>query len=244
MKRLLLIFCVLVLLIVPVNAAAQRVMDNADLLNNDRELSLLNKADAIALKYQMDVAIVTVETTGYKTVQAYADDYYDFGGYGFGDDNSGILFLLCMDTREFAFSTCGKAISVINDGDLADLEEKMLPDLRSGNYAAAFDAFLDGVEAEYQSADPTSTKNILIRIGISLLVGLVVALIVIAIMRSRMNTARMQHDATNYMADGSYDLFRCHDIYLYSHTSRTRKSSSTTHSASSGRSHGGRSGRF
>jgi DNA primase len=43
---------------------------------------------------------------------------------------------------------------------------------------------------------------------------------------------------------GSYDLFRCHDIYLYSHTSRTRKSESSTHSSSSGRSHGGRSGRF
>ena len=244
MKRLLLLVCILLALSAPVNAAQQRVMDNADLLTTEEELSLLNKADAIALKYQMDVAILTVDTTGYKSIQAFADDYYDNNGYGFGDDHSGIIFVVCMDTREYAISTCGRAISVIDDTDLAGIEAMVRTALSEGNYADAFQTYLNGVEAEYEDADPNSSRNTTIRVVISLAVGLVVALIVIFVMRRNMNTARMQHGARNYMTDGSYDLFRCHDIYLYSHTSRTRKSESSTHSSSSGRSHGGRSGRF
>lgn len=244
MKRLLLLICVLLALTVPVNAAQQRVIDNADLLTTEEEHALLNKADAIAQKYQMDVVLLTVETTGNKSIQAFADDYYDNNGYGIGDDCSGIIFVVCMDTREFAFSTCGRAISVINDTDLAGLDAMFRTALSNGNYADAFQTYFNGVEAEYEDANPNSSRNTTIRVVISLAVGLIVALIVIFVMRRNMNTARMQHGATNYMTDGSYDLFRCHDIYLYSHTSRTRKSESSTHSSSSGRSHGGRSGRF
>lgn len=96
-------------------------------------------------------------------------------------------------------------------------------------------------------------SDILSRLGISLLIGAVAALIVLLIMRSQMNTAKQQSGAKNYMTGGSYDLYRCQDIFLYSRTSRIRKPDPNTSggsrsgggiSRSSGGSRGGRSGRF
>ncbi len=90
----------------------------------------------------------------------------------------------------------------------------------------------------------------------SLVCGLIVAAIVIWIMSRGMSTAKAQRNAQSYLATGSYDLHTKRDIFLYSRTTKTRKaesSSSTgarggggssTHRSSSGRSHGGRSGKF
>lgn len=40
----------------------------------------------------------------------YADDYFDYKGYGMGEDKSGILFLVTMSERKFWMSTHGDAI--------------------------------------------------------------------------------------------------------------------------------------
>lgn len=47
--------------------------------------------------------IVTVDSLNGKTVEEYADDYYDDNGYGYGENNSGILFLVAMDDRELEY---------------------------------------------------------------------------------------------------------------------------------------------
>lgn len=91
---------------------------------------------------------------------------------------------------------------------------------------------------------------------ISLVIGAVAALVTVLIMRSRMNTARAQNDAGSYMKPGSYHLTVHRDMFLYSRVSKTprpkdtggsggsHRGGSSTHRSSSGRSHGGRGGRF
>ncbi len=73
------------------------------------------------------------------------------------------------------------------------------------------------------------------------------------ILRSQMNTAKAMKTANSYLVGGSAHMHRYQDIFLYSHVSRTLRPKNTSggggggssvHRSSSGRSHGGRSGRF
>lgn len=226
----------------------QRFSDRANLVPDSNDLEY--RLSVISQKYQMEVAILTVNTLDGKSATHYADDYYDSQGYGWGAKNSGLLLLIAIDEREWAVSTCGDAIRAVTDDEIDFIISNISGKLSAGAYYDAFDAFLDQVEIEYQAFTEENTLDagdIILRIVIALVIGAVIAGIALLIMRSRMNTAKSQHGAQSYIQNGSYDLFRCQDIYLYSRTTKTRKAennSSSTHRSNSGRVHGGRSGRF
>ncbi len=89
------------------------------------------------------------------------------------------------------------------------------------------------------------------KIGIAFIIGAVAALIVLLIMRSRMNTAKAQRGAASYMDSSTYQIGLQRDIFLYSQIRKVRKSEnnssgggSSVHRSSSGRSHGGGHGKF
>lgn len=66
-------------------------------------------------------------------------------------------------------------------------------------------------------------ENFLLQLLVSFGIGLLIALIVLLVMRYKMNSVRPQKTATNYMVDGSYQLHEQSDIYLYSTVSKIRK---------------------
>ena len=252
MKRLLSLIMVVLLitaLVIPVYAAWPKIVDDANLLTDDEISALSQQAQSIAQEYSMDVAIVTVPSINGAYIESYADDYYDNHGYGFGDDYSGVLLLIVMDTREWAISTCGETIAALPDWAIDELFYAMSDDLSDGYYYLAFSAYLEELEQLFRDYldEQTVDAGDYLRIAlIALVVGAAVGGIAILVMRGQMNTARAQSGATSYLAAGSFRLTNRFDIYLYSNTSRTRKAQSTssTHRSSGGRSHGGGHGRF
>lgn len=287
-KRILLLLLSFSLLLpVTVHAANPKVIDDADLLTNQETDLLESSAQSLADTYQMDVVILTVDSLGGKTSEAYADDYFDYNGYGIGDDFSGILLLVSMEQRDWSISTCGEAIYAVTDYGIESLAEVFLPYLSNGRYYDAFRIYLQELETyfkAYRSGDPIDGyigsydgpgtyqpgtqdeivyyeepfgfSDVMVRLLVALVIGAVIAGIVLLVMRGRMNTAKQQSGAKNYMVSGSYNLYRCQDFYLYSRTSRTRKQEnnssgghgggggSSVHHSSSGRSHGGGHGKF
>lgn len=286
-RILLLLLCFSLLLPVTVHAANPKVIDDADLLTNQETDLLESSAQSLADTYQMDVVILTVDSLGGKTSEAYADDYFDYNGYGIGDDFSGILLLVSMEQRDWSISTCGEAIYAVTDYGIESLAEVFLPYLSNGRYYDAFRIYLQELETyfkAYRSGDPIDGyigsydgqgtyqpgtqdeivyyeepfgfSDVMVRLLVALVIGAVIAGIVLLVMRGRMNTAKQQSGAKNYMVSGSYNLYRCQDFYLYSRTSRTRKQEnnssgghgggggSSVHHSSSGRSHGGGHGKF
>ena len=264
MKRLIsLTVCMLILLSLPlsVSAAYPPVMDSADLLSDDAYNALQEKCLFLRETYGIDVAICIADTIGGKSAQNYADDWYDAHNYS----EHGVLFLLAMEEREWHISTCGDAIWMLTDADLMALEDAFFPYLVDGEYEAAFDVYLsrlpdyletetpvdiyydtDGkLYAEYESEE-SGISWIL-----SILVGAVISGIVILIMRSSMNTNQPQRAATAYQGKDSYHLKTHQDLFLYSNVTKQAKPEQTTggggssvHTSSSGRSHGGRGGKF
>ena len=81
------------------------LVDDAGLLTEEESNALLNKLEDISQKYENEVGIVTVNSLEGKTAEAYADDYYDYNGYGYGENDDGLLLLISMGEREWAIST-------------------------------------------------------------------------------------------------------------------------------------------
>lgn len=262
MKKLLIIISVFlsILLLCPAAfAGSNTVVDEADLLTQQQEEDLAGLAESIINTYQMDVAVVIVSSLDGKSSQAYADDYYDYNGYGLGEDDSGVLFLLAIDDREYAISTCGEAIDALSDEDIEYLLDCVFDDFRNGDYYQGLRTYLENLENEfYYYANTTqkssdSGKTNYGKIGIfSLAIGAGAGGIGLATMRSGMNTAKPQVGAQNYLANNSFTMPVHRDMFLYSRTSRTRIQSQSsrgggrgsTHVGSSGKTHGGGSRKF
>ena len=83
---------------VPAGSELPRLVDDADLLTDSEEKELNQQLDTVSEEQECDVIIVTVDSLNGKTVEEYADDYYDDNSYGYGENNSGILFLVVWMT--------------------------------------------------------------------------------------------------------------------------------------------------
>jgi uncharacterized protein len=100
-KFLIILIILIVSLLVPWTVFAQKtlVVDEANLMSPDQVLDLNDRANALSQEFNMDIVIVTTDDTGGKSSREFADDYFDYNGYGVGPNYDGILFLIDMDNR-------------------------------------------------------------------------------------------------------------------------------------------------
>lgn len=247
MKKLLtglLIFLLILLLCVPALADTEKnlIHDDADLLTDAEQTQLQQKAAQISNEYRIELTILTVSTTNGHTTQRYAEQYYQQNGLGVGEENSGILLLIAMDSatgRGWYIYTYPEGYDAVSDERTAELMEDVTPQLSKGKYADAFHTYLDLMAAELKDYRETTPDEVLIFVVIALGVGALVGLITVLIMRSGMKSAVYQYGAREYIVNGSYDLTHHQDIFLYSHVTKVRRSSS---SSSGSRGGSGRSG--
>ena len=78
-------------------------------------------------------------------------------------------------------------------------------------------------------------------------VGFIIAFISTLVMKHKLKSVFSKTEAHEYIKDGSMNITRARDIFLYRNIRRTAKpknTSSSTHTSSSGRSHGGGGGKF
>ncbi len=258
MKKVLCVLLLLVLLVRPALAAEKpRLVDRAGLLTQEEAAQLTRLLDETSESWQLDVVVVTVSSLGGSSAMAYADDFFDYNGYGPGPGRDGILLLIAMEESEYWISTSGRGESIFTYDGLGYMEQQLLPYLSSGNFAGAFTCFArlcdDYLRRGGAPNDPAflpkAEFDVLGSLGLSLAIGLGVALIVTGIMRSQLRSVRNQNAATDYVVPGSLALTQATDLYLYSHVSRTpipkaESSGGGSHTSSSGRSHGGRGGKF
>lgn len=226
-----------------------RVVDEADLFTADEEQALGEKIARIADEFSFDVVILTVTTLFNKTDMAFADDFYDYGGYGYGENHDGCLLLIHMDEdRGYWISTTGLGIKALSDSDIERIGNDIVPSLSAGDYAGACGTFIDDVYEEVNiEINGRGFRPMLLIIG--LVIGLVIALIVVSILKGQLKSVRSKPSASDYYIDGSLALTGAYDVLVGHHVTRTKRESSSssgssTHTGSSGTSHGGGGGRF
>ena len=232
-----------------------RLMDEAGLLTDSEEAVLSEKLDEISLRQNLDVVIVTVESTGERTATEYADDYFDYSGYS----EDGILLLISMDEREWAISTSGYGITAFTDAGLAYLSDQITDPMSAGNWNAAFHSFADlcdefitqaktGVPFDSGNLPKKSFTPVLTGL-VSLGIGFVIAFFRMNKWKNQLYTVQAKAAAKDYVKAGSLKLTEQKDLFLYRRIDRREKSESSsggssTHTSSSGKTHGGASGSF
>lgn len=267
-KRIFMVYFALVLLFFPVSPVfaaedAPRLVDGADLLTDSEETALRDKLDEISERQQVDLVIVTTDSLEGKSPMEFADDFYDYNGYGFGDSYDGVLFLISMEERDWHISTTGFGITAITDAGREYISENFLEDLSDGEYGAAFTTFAELCDAfitQAREGRPYDVGNLpkepfpfLMNLAIALIAGFILSFIVTSVMRGKLKSVYSQPMADSYIKRDSMHLTKQSDMFLYRHVNRRRKpendssshsGGSVTHTSSSGRSHGGGGGKF
>ena len=259
MKKLLscvLLTLLLLTLFLPVYASFENpsIVDEAGYLMQSELASLTEKLDKVRNEYDFEVAIYTESEMTSDTAEASADDIYDYGGYGAGENDDGIMLYICSDTREYHFTTHGKGLKYFNANGLAYLESKVVPYLSENDYYEAFETYIETSEELLKMAKSGKpynekqygTKYLIGVIALCLITPLLIAFWMMKKKLKKMKTAVKNDYAKNYVKPGSMNIAVSRDLFLYSRITKTEKpkSSSGTHTSSSGRTHGGRGGSF
>lgn len=247
-----------------------RVEDDARLLSDEEVSALREKLDRISESTGVDVIVHTNYSLNGKTPRDYADDYFDYNGYGLGPNYDGIIFVLSMEYRDWRISTSGFGIDAFTDKGQSLIVDEMLPYLSDGDYYKAFDIFADRSE-EYiiqaQNGDAYDVNNlpekkislqdILSYLGIGSVVGGVGGFVYTGALSATHKTLSRKTSAGSYR-EGNINFTNRQDTFITRNVTRTpipksppRSSSggggfggSSSHTSSSGRSHGGSGGKF
>ncbi len=228
-----------------------RISDGAALLTEEECEELALTVEELARQYGIDAVIVTVHSLQGKTPAEFAGDFYDEGGFGYGEYRDGMLMLLAMESRDYYFLLNG----CLAGQDYGPIEDDVLPYLSNGDYYVAFNRFLSGIPAlaEAASYEGGSDENVWYDAWndgetygiyfntdlffIFTLIGIAAGFLTTYIMTRGMKTARAKDHAMDYVRPGSFNLHLQQDIFLYHTRKRVRIQSN-----SSGGSHGGHSG--
>ena len=254
---------------IPEERQLARVADLAGVVDASRLSALNSLADEVSETYQCDVAVAFVPSLEGKYIVDYADDFYDYKGYGYGPGDDGILLLISVGDREFAETTYGYGKTAFTDYGMTHyLEPRFTPFLGENDWAGGAEQFIndagtllkqarDGQPYDYHAPQPVqrSFRDVApVAALISAVVGFFSGGIPTAAMKRKMKSVEKEYGAANY-AVGGLNLRVRDDRFLYANVSKTpipRESEhrsgggggSSMHFSSSGRSHGGSHGKF
>lgn len=245
MKRLfsvLLAVSLVVMLSISVSAAQMpRLVDSADLLTADEEADLLEWLDQVSEELQVDVAVVTMESCGGYDPDDVVAAYYDDYGFGYGTNRDGVVLMLAMEERDWRILSNGFAADAITLNDIDRIGDSIVGDLSGGDYYEAFLTYATMCKAEIEDERQFDFD---LSLGISVFIGLVVALIAVEVMRGGHRSVRSQTGAREYAVPGGMNVTHSNDLFLYRTLNRVHRPKETSSgSGSSFRGGGGGGGR-
>ena len=200
-----------------------RLYDEADLLTDAEENTILDRLNGVSEKYKVDVIIATVETVGDSTVDEFVEDFYDRNGCGYGNNKDGVILLISMEERDYRILSNGLGAEAIGTDDIKAIGDAISSDLTARSYAKAFGSFIDEceylIDGEINGFPFAFVKNLLI----SVVIGFLASFIVTGMMRRKLKSVRGQREAADYMKKGSMNLRVSRDTFLYRNVTRTKK---------------------
>lgn len=235
----------------PASAHDARLLDGAGLLDEYGMEAVTEALDSMSEQLEMELVIVTTDSTDGKEPRDYAADIYDYGDYGYNTTNDGIVLLIVMDDRYVGMTSTGKGRSVYSASVQNDMRGVITPYLSDGDYERAFllfcelcsdakDAYDRGESYDVNNYDYSEKMPLSVLIIASMIIGLIVALIAVLVMRSKMKSVKSRNEASDYVRPDSFSAAG-NEIFLYRTVDRREKPQDNG-SSSGGGSHTGSSG--
>lgn len=269
MRIIILFVVVSVFVLSPMIVMGQKILvfDDANLFTQEEKTSIDADVNNLSDSYNMDIVVVTTNDAMGKTSREYADDYFDYGDFGVGENHDGILFLIDIDNRETYISTSGIGIRYLTDERIESILNTVFDSgLTEGDYYGATMGFLRGTKSflergiqsdQYNAPEKVVTKNRLTSsdVIISIIGGFATGGIFYFVTKSRYKM-KNPRNTYSYKANSLINLNSKEDKLINTYVTHrmipkpTNTSSSstggrsTTHKSSSGRSHGGGGRKF
>ncbi len=241
----------------------RHIVDNANVLSAEAKVTMMEKIKTIAKKYNDAVVLVTSNEVEKDKYVSFSDDMYDYGGYGFDAQKSGILFLIDFNNRRLYMSTTGELIDIVNDAVIEKILDDVGTSASDGNYDSTMLNFLNSLQ-KYLRADYRAKNGVnffsfewledltSLDYGIAILVALLLSLGLYYTV-SRQYNLNYNTYQYNLQENARVDILESRDEFSHQTVSRTRISTSnsnsggyrggggggSTHTGSSGTRHGG-----
>ena len=234
------------------------VTDNAGIIEDIDEIedAVIDAADNSG--NLCDILIYTTDEY-LSSPMSYADDRLDEYLAATGKKD-GVMLVISTDSRDWWITTTGYGITAFTDYGIDKIGELIVDDLSDGNYDEAFLDFAELCEKFIIEADenkPYDTNHKYRDSGFyrekllfGSLFGVIITIIVVGTMVQQLKSAQIKTQANQFVKEGSLNIIKQSDIFLYDTVSKTKRSTETssggssTHSSSSGTSHGGGGGKF
>lgn len=224
----------------------QEVSDEASVLSESEETQLTFLLRELQKKYGVFVMVSFSETYATEhTAQSVAAREYKENHLDEPPD--GVIFFVSIPSRVWNIQGLGAAYNRLNKDAMDRLEDRCLPHLKEDHFATAATVFVETLEeillatedgSAYKAPFPL-VQNILFALAI----GLVIAGIAVLAMVAQLKSVHSQNAARNYQKQGSLNVTRHGDLFLY--RTLTRIPRPKNNSSGGNRSGGGsRSGRF
>ena len=261
MKKRIFALCIAVMLIaLSFNVLAQseylRIQDFAGLLDESEYEQVLSLLDEVSERQNMDIVIITVDTPDEGlTVEEDATEWYE--ALEFNSD--GVLLYMSMEERDWYMLTSGFGITAITDAGIDYISEKFLSPMSEGDYVTAFSTYIQYTDEFITQAKtgkpydvgnmPKAPYDFTMSLVISVVIGFVVSGIITGMWKNQLKSVEMQRAASSYLKPGSLNISYTRDLFLYKTVNRTEKQKdsdggSSTHKSSSGKTYGGKGGKF
>ena len=235
------------------------VLDLADLLSDQEEAALLERANELADTYSCGVYMLTVPDMGdfgYTFIESFSEDWFDTMGYGEGGSLNGVLLVLSMASREYDIDAHGNfGNNSFTDYGKDVMADRFIPYFAEGDWYGGFASFYT-TAGEYLGrsweGEPFDVGDSLLTYGervrmaapAAAVIAGIIALVSVLLMKRGMNTARTSSEAAQYVVPGSIVLNRRVDRFTHATETRVKKSTQSkgggmggTSIGSSGHSH-------
>ena len=211
-------------LTLPAGAAAPLVRDECGIFDADTLADLEEEAESASDGHGVDVYFLVVDSIGDADQREYAKNYYISNGLGYGDEQSGILFLLAVGSRKYVTITYGGGVTAFTDYRIEQMEDDIVPKLSDGDWAGAARTYIEMADytLDYyaEHGEPIDVDNDLGAEGLLFVIGIPAAIAagVCLVFYHQMKTAKEKTEADDYMPGLKLRVKR--DVYT--HTTQTR----------------------
>ncbi len=229
------------------------VMDTADLLSPQEEQSLLQEASQLVQDEEIAVYILTVEdyrSLSDGTPYQVATQFFEENNLGAGEERNGVLLMLSMAARDYAYIVHGKRANAIFDEDKQiDIEGEFLEEFADNDWYNGFSVFI----SETSFTITYGWLSTLLQFLLIVVGAFGLALISAFAVRSRLKSVKMQSGAGTYIQPGGVNMQVREDVFTHTTETRTRIKKESSGSGGGGGGGGrsfsgggfsGRSGKF
>lgn len=238
------------------------LVDGAGLLSEEEAADIETKMTELNQKYDMDYVIATDDDANISSAMEAADDFFDYNGYGAGEDRSGTLLYINMATRDVWISTRGFGITAFTDAGIDYILDQLVDGLGDEAYYETFETYTtlcDDFTQQAKNGTPYDVDHMpeepfpwLGGLILCLALGAIVALIYVLVLRGQLKSVAPNESAADYMVKGSMNMTNAREFFLYRTVHKTERpqdnssggGGSTTHTSSSGATHGGGGRKF